>query len=354
MNRLLDKLAILLICLIGFSMSNSFIAPVAALLFCSVASSAVQIFTGKKIAAVIIFVCCAMCAIVPIIFCAAALMIYDAFWEKKYLSLIPLPAVLFRLDGLTAAQLAISAAAMIVSVIFYLRVSKLQQTVDALMLIRDELAEKNIILAQQNVRILQAQDNEVYLAALGERNRIAREIHDNVGHMLTRSILQSGVLMVLNKDENLSEPLSSLKDTLDSAMTGIRNSVHNIHDDSIDLEKVMRESIASVDKRFAVTFDYDAGKSICGKTKLAIAGIVKEALSNAVKHSNGDRVTVIFREHPGFYQLMIEDNGVCKTVLGSGIGLKNMEERANGIGARISFKPSEKGFRIFMSVPKQI
>ena len=45
------------------------------------------------------------------------------------------------------------------------------------------------------------QDYEIYLATLKERNRIAREIHDNVGHMLTRSILQLGALSVINKDE---------------------------------------------------------------------------------------------------------------------------------------------------------
>lgn len=47
------------------------------------------------------------------------------------------------------------------------------------------------------------QDYEIYLATLKERNRIAREIHDNVGHMLTRSILQLGALSVINKDETV-------------------------------------------------------------------------------------------------------------------------------------------------------
>jgi signal transduction histidine kinase len=41
---------------------------------------------------------------------------------------------------------------------------------------------------------MEKQDYEIYLATLRERNRIAREIHDNVGHMLSRSILQIGAL----------------------------------------------------------------------------------------------------------------------------------------------------------------
>ena len=72
------------------------------------------------------------------------------------------------------------------------------------------------------------------------------------------------------------------------------------------------------------------------------------------KHSNGDRIHIILREHPAFYQLLIEDNGSCSGINGNGIGLKNMEDRAASVNGNISFTPSEKGFRIFMSVPKEI
>ena len=80
------------------------------------------------------------------------------------------------------------------------------------------------------------QDYEIYLATLKERNRIAREIHDNVGHMLTRSILQLGALSVINKDETVGEAINDLSGTLNTAMTSIRSSVHDLHDDSIALK----------------------------------------------------------------------------------------------------------------------
>jgi len=62
---------------------------------------------------------------------------------------------------------------------------------------------------------------------------------------------------------------------------------------------------------------------------------------------------VILREHPAFYQLLIEDNGSCGPIKESGIGLRNMEDRAAAVNGNISFNPSDKGFRIFMSVPKE-
>ncbi|MCH5193974.1 MAG: sensor histidine kinase [Oscillospiraceae bacterium] len=352
MKRLLDKLAIALICLAGFSMAESFAAPVAALLVSVAVSSAVQLYTGRKAASCIILLWAVMCGFQPIFFCALPLMLYDALWEKKWWLTLPSLTVLVRLDGLIYPQLIISAMGVTIAVIIYMRVSKLEETVNKLTSLRDEITEKNMQLAEQNLRLAEAQDNEVHLATLRERNRIAREIHDNVGHMLTRSILQSGALMVINKDNDLKEPLESLKSTLDSAMTSIRESVHDLHDDSIDLKKVIEESIRTVDSRFDVTLDHDAGENIPGRIKLCIAGVVKEGLSNAAKHSDGNKISIVVREHPGFYQLSLTDNGHPGKIKESGIGLKNMQERAESIGGRISFTADDSGFRIFMSIPK--
>ena len=62
---------------------------------------------------------------------------------------------------------------------------------------------------------------DIHAATLKERNRIAREIHDHVGHMLSRSILQLGAILAINKDEKLDIPLRGLKDSLDTAMNNI-------------------------------------------------------------------------------------------------------------------------------------
>lgn len=353
MNRLLDKTALLLLCLTAFALSGGFTAPVIGLLAAVICSCLVQLLSGSLPAAGIILVCSAMCVPFPIFFCAAPLLVYDALWEKKWWLTLPIVTVIFAGDKLTAAQYAMTCAGIVAACIIFSRVSRLEHTVRSLTELRDQVTEKNLQLAQQNHRLAQAQDSEIHLAALKERSRIAREIHDNVGHMLTRSLLQSGALMIVNKDERLKKPLAELKDTLDSAMTSIRASVHDLHDDSIDLKKIVEEAAAHLDGRFEVKLDYDLSRDAPGKIRLCIAGVVKEALSNAVKHSNGDTVRILIREHPVFYQVQIEDNGSCSEIKESGIGLKNMEERAAAVGGRISFTPSDTGFRIFMSIPKE-
>lgn len=356
MNRLLDKLVILILCLLGVSFSDSYTIPVAVILVSVSASALVQIFAGKKAASLAILACCSMCFVTPMFFCAVPLMLYDALWEKKWWLVLPSLGTVLKFEQLTYSQLTVTIAGMIGAVIIYKRIHGLESAVEKLTSQHDSITEKNIKLSQQNSRIVKAQDNEVRLAALRERNRIAREIHDNVGHMLTRSLLQSGAIIVTNKDEALREPLNELKSTLDCAMTGIRESVHDLRDGSIDLKKVLEEIIGSAGSGFITELDYDAGENVPGKIKLCVAGIVKESVSNAVKHSNGDRISAVFREHPGFYQLSVQDNGNCKNITAdpNGMGLKNMEERADMAGGRISFTPSEKGFRVFMSVPKEL
>lgn len=387
MNRLLEKCAVFLLCLPGFLVAGSVAVPVLALLCAICLSAAVQLLPGRKIAWILLFAGSAFCGVIPVLLCALPLFLYDALYERKWWLVIPAIAVIANVSALSVAQILCAITGLAATVIWFLRVNGLAQSVDRLTTLHDDITEKNLQLADQNRRLFEAQDSEIHIATLTERNRIAREIHDNVGHMLTRSILQTGALQIINRDEKLREPLAELKSTLDGAMTSIRTSVHDLHDDSIDLRRVIGEMLASVDisaapsatddgasggPRFETRLEYDAGEHIPGEIKLCIAGIVKEGISNAVKHSSGDRIEVIFREHPAFYQLLLSDNGNATARRQSagaagdggrgtdgtnprdsrGIGLRNMEDRANSVGGRISFTQSEQGFRIFLTVPK--
>ena len=350
MARLTEKLAILLICLFGLARSDSVAAPVAAFLIALCVSGLAQVYPHRKFAAVLLAGASALCGVLPEMICMLPLLLYDALWEKKWWLIVG--ALTFLLNIPETFILLTAAAGCAVTVIIYLRVSKLEETVGKLKELRDDATENNIRLKERNEAVTRAQDSEIHIATLKERNRIAREIHDNVGHLLTRSLLQAGALIIINKDDTLKGPLEGLKETLDTAMTSIRQSVHDLHDDSIDLHRAIDESISSVKDKFNVRLDYDMSENARGSIKLCIIGIVKESLSNAVKHSNGDAISVSVQEHPAFYRLCIEDNGSCKDISDSGIGLQNMRDRAHAVGGTISFTPSEKGFRVFMTIPK--
>ena len=278
MNRLSEKCAIFLLCLPGFLMAGSVAVPVLTLLIAICLSAVAQLLSGSFIAWAIIFCASASCGAVPVMVCALPLFLYDALHERKWWLVIPAISFTANIGQLSTQQIIFMLTGLAVTLIWYFRVEGLSQSVDHLKSLHDDITEKNLRLAEQNKRLFEAQDNEVHVATLTERNRIAREIHDNVGHMLTRSILQTGALQIINKDEKLKELLAELKSTLDGAMTSIRESVHDLHDDSIDLKRVLSEMADGVNadtagSHFDVTLQYDAGDYIPGEIKLCVAGI---------------------------------------------------------------------------------
>lgn len=98
------------------------------------------------------------------------------------------------------------------------------------------------------------QDYEIHLATLQERNRIAREIHDNVGHMLSRAILQMGALQTIHREEPLHGQLMQINDTLGEAMNSIRESVHDLHNESLDLKQALFDICKEFEKIMPLTF----------------------------------------------------------------------------------------------------
>ena len=199
-------------------------------------------------------------------------------------------------------------AGLAAAVLLYGRTRRLNELEQEYKRARDDSRELTLMLEKKNQDLLEKQDTEVYLATLKERNRIAREIHDNVGHMLSRSILMVGALKTVNQAENLKVPMEQLDQTLNEAMTNVRQSVHDLHDESVNLKEVM-ESLAEEFRFCPVQLTYDMGYDIPKEIKYSFIAITKEALNNVMRHSNANEVKILAREHPGLYQLIIEDNG---------------------------------------------
>lgn len=232
---------------------------------------------------------------------------------------------------------------------------------------RDDSEEHALLLSEKNKALLEKQDYEIYAATLRERNRIAREIHDNVGHVLSRSILMTAACKTINKDESLDPLLGNLEESLNGAMNSIRSSVHDLHDDAVNLE----DAIKGLVKDFSfcpVTLTYDMSRQVPREVKYSLISITKEGLSNVMRHSNADSVNILLREHPALYQLCIEDNGTLgheipdihaetdsnkmENVSG-GMGLSNIRDRVKALGGTVQIT-QEKGFQIFVTIPKSV
>lgn len=217
---------------------------------------------------------------------------------------------------------------------------------------RDSSTELEYMLKRRNKELIESQDDSISNATLKERNRIAREIHDNVGHMLSRTILQTGALMTIYKEEPLHGQIQSINDSLNEAMNNIRESVHDLHDESVDLKLSVVEIIKPIKDRYVIDFDYDMSDLVSRNIKYSFIAIIKEATANIVKHSNASKIYILMREHPGFFQLAIEDNGKSDIDIShAGIGLTNMTDRVEALNGNIIFS-NDHGFKIMISIPK--
>lgn len=224
--------------------------------------------------------------------------------------------------------------------------------------LRDDTKELEIILEKQNHTLLENQDIEITAAMLSERNRISKEIHDNIGHLLSRSLLQIGALLTITKEEITKETLTSLRDSISAGMDSIRSSIHNMHDESIDLYNEVHRLVTAF--TFChISFDYNIKHQPEAKIKTSLINIVKEALNNIMKHSNATSVSIRLLEHPAMYQLIISDNGVLSNTTkwllsqnktGDGMGLQSMADRIKSFDGNFNII-TEKGFEIFITIP---
>lgn len=140
-------------------------------------------------------------------------------------------------------------------------------------------------------------------------------------------------------------------------MNSIRSSVHDLHDESLDLKLELKKIIGSF--TFChINFEYDLTTSPDNEIKYSFIAIVKEALANVMKHSHATEVEVVVHEHPAFYQLVIKDNDLSHSNMAhtnlshSGIGLHNMNDRITRLDGQFSIDTTN-GFKIFITVPKK-
>jgi len=134
-------------------------------------------------------------------------------------------------------------------------------------------------------------------------------------------------------------------------MDSIRNSVHDLHDESLDLQVELQTLIKNFEF-CPVKFDYDVESPLDKEVKYCFMAVVKEAFSNIIRHSNAAEVSLVVREHPGLIQLVVKDNGTGSVNPDcTGIGLKNISDRVAALNGNVNVT-ADRGFRIFISVPK--
>ena len=307
MGMIWDRIVVWFCCLTLMYAGEINTECVIGMLTAVVISSITLYFDQRAVKTALVVVYAFLCAVFDEFLWMMPVAVYELCYQKEWmwLSIYLLPAVLHP------EKIGIQAALLAISIILAYKTRKFEYQKAEYQALQDKYSELKIRMERGQKEMALRQDGELRLATLTERNRIAREIHDNVGHLLSRSILQAGAMRAVNEQDNLSELLGALQETLNAAMNQIRESVHDLKDEAFDLESMVR-GLAAEYSNLILQLDYDMPESVPRNLKYCFAAIIREALTNTVKHSNATKVTIVLREHPALYQLLIQDNGNTK------------------------------------------
>lgn len=267
-----------------------------------------------------------------------------------------------RAGALTTRTLLLTAILSTAATLLSLRTAQLEREQERMRRTRDELQERALALEARNRDLADRQDYEVELATLAERARIAREIHDNVGHQLTRASLQTEALRVVHANEpRVAADFADVKRTVDEALQLVRASVHALNDNATNLSVQLERIVEGARSDSGPQIELEVlAEHAPANVANCFAAVLREALSNAMRHAHAKTITVRCMEHPSFYQLIVTDNGKGGVRTGArsatgGMGLTSMRERVEALGGTFTAgsRVGASGWRVFATIPKQ-
>ena len=192
-----------------------------------------------------------------------------------------------------------------------------------------------------------------YAAALEERGRIAREIHDVVGHSLSGIAVQldmADALHAAGRDNDANEAVRRARALAVSGLKETRRAVHALREDTLPLPESIAQLAESHGASFRVTGE--AGP-VSVEIAQAVIRAAQEALTNAHKHAPGADVSLLLEYSGERVGLTVTDSGSAgERHVGTGMGLAGMRERAALLGGTLFAGPDGPGWTVRMELPR--
>jgi len=176
-----------------------------------------------------------------------------------------------------------------------------------------------------------ARELEKQQASITERERIARDLHDLLGHTLTMVSLKSDlVLKLLDKDpEAARAEINDIRTSSREALSDIRAVLSGMNRTSVESELTnARLSLKSA--KIALSIEGEL-PDLRSEQEQVAALAIRESITNIIRHSNATEVTLSFSKDPQDNFIQIEDNGLGSTKA-AGQGLRGLKERVAQIG----------------------
>jgi signal transduction histidine kinase len=229
-----------------------------------------------------------------------------------------------------------------------------------MLLLAIRLSDANRRTGQLLAELAASRDAQAQAAKLGERQRLAREMHDVLAHSLSGLILQlEGARMLAARDpgdERLRAAVERAHQLGRSGLQEAQRAIGTLRDDELPGP----ERLAELARQFSADRGVSCSVTVAGEpralgseARLALYRVAQEALTNVARHASGtEKVAVTLAYEQGSTRLTVEDVGADPARPGGGgYGLTGMRERAELLGGRLTAGPTGRGFRVELVVP---
>ncbi|MET7331650.1 sensor histidine kinase [Nonomuraea sp. NPDC005650] len=214
---------------------------------------------------------------------------------------------------------------------------------------------------QRALEAERSKEEEARRRASEERLRIARELHDVLGHNISMINVQAAAALhgLKKRPEDAETALRTIKDTSKETLRELRTTLGVLRQVDEDAPTAPADSLARVEALVEAS-GLEVRTDLSGRldavpteVDLAAARIVREALTNVSRHSGTKQATLIINNTSGNIMIRVDDDGPGATYDGgSGFGLQGMRERATALGGTLEAGPRpEGGFRVVARLP---
>jgi signal transduction histidine kinase len=216
---------------------------------------------------------------------------------------------------------------------------------------RSELLTAELRAANDQLQALSLQAQQ--LAVSEERNRMARELHDSLGHRLTVAVVQlEGAQRLIPSDpERAARMVSAMREQMKEALGDLRSAVAALRAplvDDLPLDQALARLAQSFQEGTGVQVSVtlpEALPDLLPAHRLALFRAAQEALTNAQRHSAARHVWLDVCADDGTVTMTAADDGrgLDEDTLGGGFGLRGLQERAAQLGGSFSIGKGEHG-----------
>ena len=193
------------------------------------------------------------------------------------------------------------------------------------------------------------------LAVVEERNRIAAEMHDTVGHTLTAAVLTLEAAEGLVSEPQAVQKLRQGKEQVRRGLSELRASVKVVRaGNKTDFAAALNQLLQEIrsDTGLVIQTVMESEINLPPLHVGILLSVIKECATNAIKHGHATGAEILIGEHNGQLRFAFTDNGIGTDTIKSGSGLSIMRERIQSLGGTLDIESAPgEGFTISLIIP---